>query len=77
MERIRPYTTRLTMTDEIPDAYKEAAKHAEKQPCELEVLEYWTMQKTVQRSRKNLRGNAICSFWNCSEMSRQKDYLAD
>lgn len=77
MEGIPSNTTKLTMTDEIPDAYKEAVKHTEKKPCNQEILEQWTMQKTVQRSRKNTNASAICSFWNCNELRKERDYLAD
>jgi uncharacterized protein YktB (UPF0637 family) len=60
--------------NEIPDAYKEAAQHTEKESCKSETLEQWTMQKIVQHSQKSLNANVICSFWNCSaQLSLKKD----
>lgn len=61
----------------IPDAYEDALKHLEKQPCKSEILEQWTMQKTAQRLQKNLNVNVSCCFWNYDYPLREKAYSVD
>jgi hypothetical protein len=61
------------MNNEIPDAYKEAAQHTEKQPCNLESLEQWTTQKAEQCLHKNRIDNVSYSFWNYARRCKRKE----